>query len=122
MEFAGEDLDIRKQVLGCLRAWRGPSFRDIWFEEVVSLAPEARDALPVPEEYELACRFFERFSQEGRGMLGEGISVARIAWDHRCAYRLVQPRQPPSARYHLERSADRSCAAAAGRPSAPGRS
>jgi formylglycine-generating enzyme required for sulfatase activity len=87
-EFAREPLADRQLALRCLRDWRTPLPDEIWFEEVVSLPPAARDALPVPGEYALACRFFERFSQQGRGMLAERISGARIAWFNRASRRL----------------------------------
>jgi formylglycine-generating enzyme required for sulfatase activity len=88
VEFAREPLADRQLALRCLRDWRAALPDEIWFEEVVSLPPAARDALPVPGEYALACRFFERFSQQGRGMLAEGITGAHIAWFNRASRRL----------------------------------
>ncbi len=63
--FAAEPIARQRMVLALLRTWRGHLPEEIWFEEILNLAPVSREALPDAEDLEDARRFFaylcERF-------------------------------------------------------------
>ena len=87
-DFAKESFLVQQRVLACIRNWRTKLPGEIWFEELLGLPPAARDALPDPDEYELACQFIEQFSQRGRGMIKGSVSASQIAWFDRVRQRL----------------------------------
>jgi formylglycine-generating enzyme required for sulfatase activity len=87
-EFAAEPDDLQRQVLALLRLWRGQAPQELWFEEVLSLAPGSQALLPDPRDLELAEAYFRQLSQRARGVLPGGAPAAALAWYRRCERRL----------------------------------
>ena len=56
--FAAEPPPVQAQVLDLLRTWRAHLPPEIWFEEVLNLAPQTQDALAQPQDLEDARHFF----------------------------------------------------------------
>ncbi len=87
-QFTLEKDEVQGKTLTCIREWRNKQQREIWFEELLGLSTATRNVLPVPKEYELACRFFEQFSQRGRGLAPTVVSTSQVAWFSRTTQRL----------------------------------
>lgn len=56
--FTAEPIDRQRRALALLRAWRSHLPEEIWFEEILNLAPVSREALPDAADLEDARRFF----------------------------------------------------------------
>ncbi len=56
--FAAEPPLVQAQVLDLLRTWRAHLPPEIWFEEVLNLAPQTQDALAQPQDLDDARHFF----------------------------------------------------------------
>jgi formylglycine-generating enzyme required for sulfatase activity len=86
---AEQDPQLHRRVLALLRLWRGHLPREIWFEEVQSLAPATRRLLPDPSDVALAQRFFLQLSQRARGVAPGTPGAGALSWFRRCERRLT---------------------------------
>jgi formylglycine-generating enzyme required for sulfatase activity len=89
-DFADEPPELQRQVLALLRVWRKHAPQELWFEEILSLAPRSRALLPAAGDLELAERFFRQLSQQARAVLPGGVPGAALAWYRRCERRLPE--------------------------------
>ena len=86
-QFDREPAQAREAALACLRAWRGRQPREIWCEEVLTLAALGQQQhLPEHEDLRRARRFYQRLSQQGRGIGTPPPGALR--WYRRCERRL----------------------------------
>jgi hypothetical protein len=90
LAFAREPLMVQQQVLKFLESWRQERPREIWFEEVRSLEPQVRAALPNPKDWEEAQQFFLQLSQQARGIATEPPASGALSWFRRCESRLPE--------------------------------
>ena len=90
LAFAREPSTVQQQVLKCLKNWRQDLPCEIWFEEVRSLEPAARKALPNLKDWEVAQQFFLQLSQQARGIATDSPAPGALTWFQRCEGRLPQ--------------------------------
>jgi formylglycine-generating enzyme required for sulfatase activity len=77
-EFAEEPPEMRGAVLELLRRWRHGTADEIWFEEILNLAPESRSLLPHQADVEDAQRFFSFLNSHPGAMAAKDHAVK--AW------------------------------------------
>ncbi len=94
-QFAREPVADQEAVLELLRSWRAGLPDEIWFEEVLSLAPTTRAALSHPADIEAAEAFFDFLETcrttgdledagpgAGAWLSRAGTRATRSAWAH----------------------------------------
>jgi formylglycine-generating enzyme required for sulfatase activity len=83
-EFAAEDRELRRQVLGLLREWRA-GLEWVWLEEIISLDEDSRRLIP-HRDLEAAADYFARIGEE---MAMEGSAPrGALSWFGRVERRL----------------------------------
>ncbi|MGE3536193.1 MAG: SUMF1/EgtB/PvdO family nonheme iron enzyme [Candidatus Tectimicrobiota bacterium] len=93
--FAAQPVPVQSLVLAQIRAWRAQVHEAVWFEEVLSLAPQAQQTAVAAADLEDARQFFLAFAAALRP--GESVSSATMAW----VYRLTQ-RVPDTVEHDAE--------------------
>ncbi len=87
-QFSLEPLAARKAALACLRSWRADQPKEIWCEELLTIAAMGQqEQLPDQRDLVRARRFYQRISQQGRGM-GTVPPPGALRWYRRCENRL----------------------------------
>jgi formylglycine-generating enzyme required for sulfatase activity len=73
--FATESSEVQQRALQLIRSWRKGLPHEIWFEEVLNLAPATRALLPRPEDFEDASRFFAFLHKQPGAVTGRATEV-----------------------------------------------